>query len=237
MSAWDDEDGSPRDHVARFHPNAATSAAATRPSPGLPTGTSTSRVPIVWATPTPSSAPTTLSAPASGSATRAVSVALDRDVATAFDASWNPFIQANASASRTTTTRNASGTSALLDADRLEGVRHLFERVDHPQQGLGQRGSRTSSAGSLVVEVMSARSRRCACPACLPSRVSSIHGSTSSRGRPSRGTACIVTSAARTTSWTRSVTPGGGSAISKRTISSATADIREVHIRIDQATR
>ncbi len=67
-------------------------------------------LPTVWATPVPKSAPHRFMTAATSSAARGFSARVDTDVATAFAASWNPFVYAKMSAVPMTPIRATSRT-------------------------------------------------------------------------------------------------------------------------------
>ena len=92
ISACDEDDGSPKYQVSRFHAIAPTTAAKTTMSPSPPTGGAITPAPTVAATLVETSAPTTFMTAASASAARGVSAFVEIDVAIAFAASWKPLV-------------------------------------------------------------------------------------------------------------------------------------------------
>ena len=91
MRAWEDDDGSPKYHVMRFHVIAPSSPASTTISPALPAGGTIVSL-TVWATSWPSSAPRKFMIAASTRAMRGVRARVETDVAMAFAASWKPLV-------------------------------------------------------------------------------------------------------------------------------------------------
>src|ERR671920_247370 len=83
-SAWDEEDGSPKYQVTRFHTIAPTSAAKRIPIPFEPSGVWISPSLTVLATPDPMNAPARFITAAIASAARGVRARVDTDVAIAF---------------------------------------------------------------------------------------------------------------------------------------------------------
>src|SRR5829696_7111894 len=129
ISACDEDDGSPKYHVARFHAIAPTRPANT--IAGVTSSASTMPFAIVAATSSEMNAPTKLRTAAMPTASRGDSARVEIDVATALAVSWNPFVKSNASAVPTTIQRTKSwSTLGVLDRDALEDVRDALRRVD-----------------------------------------------------------------------------------------------------------
>ena len=91
ISAWVDDDGSPKYQVIRFQMIAPSSPAKMTISPSVPLG-GTITSDTVRATFWPRNAPTKFITAASISATRGVRARVDTDVAIAFAASWKPLV-------------------------------------------------------------------------------------------------------------------------------------------------
>src|SRR3978361_1094802 len=90
ISAWEDDDGSPKYQVIRFQAMAPMSAANTTWSPPLPLGGSMIPPPAVAATFVEMTAPTRFITAASPRAARGVSALVDTATAMALAASWKP---------------------------------------------------------------------------------------------------------------------------------------------------
>src|SRR6266496_5846183 len=90
ISACEDDEGSPKYQVTRFHVIAPTKPAKTITNPWLPCGGAMIPEPTVAATLVEISAPTTFITAAIASAARGVSALVDTEVAIAFAASWKP---------------------------------------------------------------------------------------------------------------------------------------------------
>src|SRR5918997_848013 len=103
MSAFDDYEGSPKYHVARFQVIAPTSPAKT--IAGVTRVASTIPVAIVAATASERNAPAKLRTAAMETASLGESARVEIDVATEFAVSWNPFVKSKASAVPTTIQR------------------------------------------------------------------------------------------------------------------------------------
>src|SRR5882757_8353562 len=106
MSAWEDDDGSPKYQVARFHAIAPIRPANTTVWVIAPE--STMSVAMVAATLSDRNAPTKLKIDANPTATRGGIARVEIAVATTFAVSWNPLVKSNASAVKTTMTRMTS---------------------------------------------------------------------------------------------------------------------------------
>src|SRR3954463_5157540 len=131
ISACDELDGRPRHHVATFHAIAPTSPANTTVVVIAPA--STIPDPTVAATFSEMNAPAKLSTADIATAKRGDIARVETEVAIAFAVSWKPFVKSNASAVTTTITRMTSPlltSSAVLDDDALERVRHMLAGVD-----------------------------------------------------------------------------------------------------------
>ena len=93
ISAWDDEDGSPKYHVVRFQAMAPNRPHITMVRPWLTGNPLVSMTSLtVCATFWPSSAPTKFMTAASIRAMRGVSARVETDVAIALAASWKPLV-------------------------------------------------------------------------------------------------------------------------------------------------
>src|SRR4051812_9357950 len=92
ISACEDDEGSPKYQVIRFHAIAPTRAAKTIFNPSEPVGGSMIPLPTVAATLVEISAPTRFITAASPSATRGVSALVDTATAIALAASWKPLV-------------------------------------------------------------------------------------------------------------------------------------------------
>src|SRR5215218_5635362 len=108
-SAWDELDGSPRNHVTRFHRMAPTSPA--KMTTGLISASSTSPPEMVLATWTDRKAPVRLRTAAIATAVLGRKAPVAIDVAMALAVSWNPLVKSKASAVTTTTTMMMSDPS------------------------------------------------------------------------------------------------------------------------------
>src|SRR5581483_5089970 len=131
MSAWEEDDGSPRHHVIRFQTIAPISAASTVLV--VARSESTIPLPIVFATAVVTNAPARFAAAAIATAVRGPSARVETDVATAFAVSWKPFVKSKPSATTITTTSSAvftAAASAVLDQDRFEHVGGVLAGVD-----------------------------------------------------------------------------------------------------------
>src|SRR3954449_9518808 len=129
ISACEDDDGSPKYHVARFQAIAPTRPAKTIGSV-MASGLTMPEA-IVAATEIDRNAPRKLSAEAIVTAKRGDIARVEIDVATALAVSWKPFVKSNASAVPTTILRiSVSCMSGVLDDDALEDVRRRLGRVD-----------------------------------------------------------------------------------------------------------
>src|SRR3954452_23612504 len=106
ISAWDELDGNPAHHVARFQAIAPTSPANTTVVVTAPA--STIPDPTVAATFSEMNAPAKFRTADIATANRGDIARVDTDVAIAFAVSWNPFVKSNASAVTTTITRMTS---------------------------------------------------------------------------------------------------------------------------------
>ena len=91
ISAWVDDDGSPKYQVVRFQTIAPSSPARMTTSPSCPLG-GTITSDTVWATFWPRKAPTKFITAARIRATRGVRARVDTDVAIALAASWKPLV-------------------------------------------------------------------------------------------------------------------------------------------------
>ena len=112
IKAWEDEDGSPKYQVMRFHTMAPTIAANTTVRPCVVSGTEM-MLPTVFATLVETSAPARLNTADSASAARGVSARVDTDVAIEFAASWKPLVKSKPSATTTRMTSPRSSTAEL----------------------------------------------------------------------------------------------------------------------------
>jgi hypothetical protein len=92
ISACDDDEGSPRRHVMRFHTIAPISPDSTTVIPCELWSGAMMPLPIVLATPSEINAPMRFITAASRSATRGVSARVDTEVAMALAASWKPLV-------------------------------------------------------------------------------------------------------------------------------------------------
>ena len=92
MSACEDDDGSPKYQVMRFHAIAPTRAAKTTTSPCVSVGGAMMSA-MVLATFVDTRAPTRFMAAAIARATRGVNARVDTAVAIALAASWNPLVK------------------------------------------------------------------------------------------------------------------------------------------------
>src|SRR3954469_9743402 len=131
ISACDELDGRPSHHVARFHAIAPTSPANTTVVVIAPA--STIPDPTVAATFSEMNAPAKLSTADIATAKRGDIARVETAVPFRLAAWWKPFVKSNASAVTTTITRMTSpllASSAVLDDDALERVRHMLEGVD-----------------------------------------------------------------------------------------------------------
>src|SRR4051812_36068310 len=130
-SACEDEEGSPKYQVMRFHTIAPTRAAKRIAIPFEPCGVSIRPSLTVLATPEPRKAPARFITAAIASAARGVSARVETDVAIAFAESWKPLVYVKKSATATVTTRAkvSIDASGLLDGDGLHRVRHVLESV------------------------------------------------------------------------------------------------------------
>ena len=102
-SAWDDDDGSPNNQVARFHRMAPARPA--KIMAGADSITVSSNIPceIVLETSVDRQAPMTLSTAATRTALLGVKAPVATDVAIALDESWKPFVKSKTRAVTTTT--------------------------------------------------------------------------------------------------------------------------------------
>ncbi len=91
ISAWEDDEGSPKYQVIRFQVIAPTSPASTTTRPALPDGGWITSA-TVFATCWPRRAPTKFMTAARPSAIRGVSARVETDVAIALAASWKPLV-------------------------------------------------------------------------------------------------------------------------------------------------
>ena len=94
IRACDEDDGMPKYHVMRFHVIAPIRALMTtvRACSGVMSSKPTRISLMVFATPTPSNAPTKFKIAAMISAIRGVSARVDTEVAIALAASWKPLV-------------------------------------------------------------------------------------------------------------------------------------------------
>src|SRR5215217_1656333 len=90
INACEDEAGSPKYHVVKFHTIAPTRAASTTARPSGPDGGSMIDLAIVTATPVDSSAPPRFATAAMINAVRGVSARVEIALAIALAASWKP---------------------------------------------------------------------------------------------------------------------------------------------------
>src|SRR6266508_4265205 len=130
ISACEDEDGSPKNHVVRFQTIAPISPAKTI---GVVTSSGlTMPVAIVAATESERNAPTKFRIAASVTATRGGMARVEIAGATALAVSWKPLVKSNVSAVPMTIHRTRSLCMPLrvLDDDALEDVGDRLGRVD-----------------------------------------------------------------------------------------------------------
>ncbi len=92
ISDCDEDDGSPKYQVSRFHEMAPISAAKTTTRLDLPSGSSMMPEPTVLATLAPRKEPSRLKIAAITRATRGVRARVETEVAIAFAASWKPLV-------------------------------------------------------------------------------------------------------------------------------------------------
>src|SRR3954451_7178146 len=116
-SAWEELEGSPRNHVTKFHRMAPTSPA--KITTGVMSFSSTSPPEIVLATWTDRKAPTRLRQAAIATAVLGRNAPVAIDVAMALAVSWKPFVKSKARA--VTTTR-------MMISDRSMALALRFER-------------------------------------------------------------------------------------------------------------
>src|SRR3954454_15259690 len=139
IRAWEEEEGSPKYHVATFQEIAPIRPANTvvvviEPDSTMPLATTA-------ATLIDRNAPAKFSSAASVTATRGGTARVEIDVATTLAVSWKPLVKSNASAVAMTSTMmmsfcTARPRSAVLDHDALEGVRDGLARVDRGLEAL-----------------------------------------------------------------------------------------------------
>src|SRR3954447_18994873 len=139
IRAWEEEEGSPKYHVATFQEIAPIRPANTvvvvfEPDSTMPLATTA-------ATLIDRNAPAKFSSAAAVTATRGGRARVEIDVATTLAVSWNPLVKSNASAVAMTSTMmmslcTARPRSAVLDHDALEGVRDGLARVDRRLEAL-----------------------------------------------------------------------------------------------------
>ncbi len=138
MSAWLELDGSPRNHVTRFHVIAPTRPA--RMTLSVTASASTIPVATVAATLSETNAPAKLKTDATRTAVRGESARVETLVAIAFAVSWKPFVKSKKSATDDDRDErevlHCLATSGVLDDDvrddvrrRLAGVERSLERL------------------------------------------------------------------------------------------------------------